>query len=532
MLVVGCSTGADPGESSLEAPGLGGDPGNDATPVPVDPTLAVRDIGGWGLSYALIPAEGAAFGDVDADGWDDIVISGKTSTFVLRNRGDGSFYPMQVLEHDGEGLGLPYLLDLTGDGVRDLLLSREAGPIVFRGYTNGGFREIPEYLPMPEDELQQSVATYGDFDSDGVMDVYLGRLVMFDTESGDAFGDAFPEGSCPTEEEFEGIIIEEQPAAADALLSRSPDGWIDRTANTGVGVPLYTQAAMVVDLDGDGNLDLLVGTEGIRKDAVYFGDGKGGFIERGVALGMDRETSAMGYDAVDIDNDGDLDVYVTDEKVPDGDKLYLQEADGTFTYATMDRGLHGTTLGTGWGVGFHDLDNDMDLDLFVANGLPLLGCPGGEQLNGLYFNDGTGHFTMYDPIAGSGMLANFNSRAAAFSDIDHDGDLDILVANVDAAPTLLRNDLAPATNSWLHIRLVHPTLSPAVGTRVLVTAGGKTLRRDVKGTYSYGGSSTEVLHFGLGPNQTVSKIEVRWPDGSEQTVGVTAAKQFLTVTKE
>ncbi|MFT5434027.1 MAG: hypothetical protein ACI9OJ_004739, partial [Myxococcota bacterium] len=112
-------------------------------------------------------------------------------------------------------------------------------------------------------------------------------------------------------------------------------------------------------------------------------------------------------------------------------------------------------------------------------------------------------------------------------DIDRDGDLDILVSNINSAPTLLRNDLEGG--HWLQLELVHPTLSPVVGAIVTLQSGGRTQRRWIAGTSSYGGSSGRHVHFGLGEATMASDIRVRWPDGTEQLVGDLAADQFVRV---
>jgi hypothetical protein len=124
-----------------------------------------------------------------------------------------------------------------------------------------------------------------------------------------------------------------------------------------------------------------------------------------------------------------------------------------------------------------------------------------------------------------------NSRAAVFADIEHDGDVDVLISNIAAPPTLMRNDL-PSKGNWLGIRLRHPTLSPAIGSRVTLRLGDRRLRRDVKGTVSYGGSSSRVIHVGLGQFTEAEEVEVRWPDGTLQSIGTLAANQIVEIAME
>ncbi len=404
----------------------------------------------------------------------------------------------------------------------DLLLVLDVGATLWRGWGNGAFER---WVDLPGGgAFLQSVATFGDFDGDGHHDLYLSRMSVSDDEHGSGFVE-FEEGYCPTIEELEGHVNHDTPAT-DILVLRRGDGWEDATDRLGLGAPSYTQAAMVADLDGDFRLDLLVGTEGIREDYAYFGAGSEvAMSERGVSGGMDELTSAMGYDAVDIDRDGDLDLYVTDILGGAGDKVYVQENDG-WRLATSELGFDKTKEGTGWGVGFADFDHDADLDAFVVNGQPGLdGCPGGEQEN-YYFVNAGGTYSWFEPPKGSGLDAVENSRAAVFSDIDNDGDLDALVSNVAGAPQLLRNDMA--SGGWLKVFLRHPTLRPVVGARLELTVDGVVLRRDVHGTPSYGGTSTEDIHFGLG-EATGGMLVVWWPDGSKTDVGAVQANTRVIV---
>jgi hypothetical protein len=182
----------------------------------------------------------------------------------------------------------------------------------------------------------------------------------------------------------------------------------------------------------------------------------------------------------------------------------------------------------GWGVGLHDFDNDGDLDIFIANGSPSEGGSG-EQTNDFFLNDGTGQYSRAEPDAGSGLEALHNSRVAVFSDVDRDGDIDVLVSNEGSAPTLLRNDMA--TGRWLQVHLRHPHLSPVVGARIVVTAGTKTFRRWVKGTPSFGGSSTRWVHVGLGNAPSIDSVTVHWPDGTEQVVNSPDLDTFIEIAK-
>ncbi|MEC8024939.1 MAG: CRTAC1 family protein [Myxococcota bacterium] len=501
---------------------VGTDPGPPG-PAPAETSdWAFRNITDWaGVSVPSASEQGASFIDADRDGIDDIVLPGQGQTTIFRGRGDGSFYPFTIIEHPGILVSYPYVLDWSRDGIDDLVLADESGVSLARAIGDGTYEWVGDLLR--DGSLAATVVSFADFNNDQQLDLYMGRMNVFDPDD-PLFGD---EAECGAPGDVEGII-NRAPAAIDAVLYSNNTGWGYASGDTGLLLPLYTQAVTAADIDMDGTMDLLVGTEGMRPDVVFRGNADGTFTDLTAISGMTLPTSAMGYEVVDIDSDGDLDIYVTDEDTDVGDKLYIQVSPGKYIAETKERGLSITRQFTGWGIGLHDLDHDADLDLFVANGIPLGGCPGGEQENLLFLGETGGYFERLIPPPGGGLDAVLNSRAAVFSDIDLDGDLDILVSNVGTVPTLLRNDL-PRAGSWLQILLQHPTLSPVVGASITLSAGGITHRRAIHGTPSYGGSSTQWLHFGLGNTSTANDVTIQWPDGSTKALGTVKTNQRITV---
>lgn len=453
--------------------------------------------------------DGATVLDFDEDGYDDVLLPGVGALQAFRNRGDATFEPAGSFPHPGEDGLYAYAVDLTGDGRPEIVYIASMQNYVFMVDKSGALTEIPGLLPPRGMDALATVMTFGDFDTDGAAELYFAREMWSEESRG-----------ADVEPHTLGIV--------DRYVVRRGPVFIDRTAEVGMTLALPSLAAMTIDLDGDGNLDLLLGSREDR-DAVYLGDGHGGFEEVSVALGMVELTAAMGYDAADVDDDGDIDLMVSDTSLK-GHTFYRGLGDGTFESAGPQVGLDATANFTGWGVGLHDFDHDGDLDMFVANGHPCIGCVGGELENHLLWNDGYGHFTLAEPAGDSGLWVIRNSRGAAFSDFDRDGDLDVLVRNTDGAPTLLRNEIE-RRGHWLQVRLVDPVFAPPVGAVVTVKADGKSVLRRVKGTPSWGGSSTQWLHFGLAGAEHVEQIEVRWPDGAVETLEGRAVDQFVTVAR-
>ncbi|MFT5431424.1 MAG: hypothetical protein ACI9OJ_002120 [Myxococcota bacterium] len=514
-LAVGCSSpdeSPDPTDTSVDV----------VEPRPIPPTeaphLVFRDITAWaGLDFpGNATATGASFIDLDGDGDDDLLIGGPEGTHVLHNRGDGSFERGQVIDADPPMVHT-YGIELTGDDRMDVLLIHELGAEVWQN-TAEGLVSRRDILLFEDLVLQPGVATFGAFGPSG-HDLFLGRSVIKDDGNSEPTG---PQG--------------EEIAAPDALFRRASGSFADVTEAVGLALdPLNTLSAMTVDLDDDGLLDLIIGTQHDVPDRYLKLGADGRFADAGELWGLVNpmdiplaSTSAMGFDAADVDGDGDLDLYLTDDNPAYGDRLYLKGDDGKFHYATVSAGLEDTRVGVGWGVGLHDFDHDGDVDLFVANGRRFYPADvsGPEQENTFFHGDGAGHFERVSPPGGSGLEAIEQSFGAVFSDIDNDGDIDVLIQNANKAPTLLRND--GASGNWLQLELRHPTLRPAVGAIVTATVGPTITRRWVKGTPSFGGSSSEVVHFGLG-EASEATVSVRWPDGtvSPDTVLKTNQRHIL-----
>ena len=489
------------------------------TPPPVvrpveSAALAFRDIGAWAaLTEPGLPS-GWTFIDLDDDGFDDLFRPAEESSFLLRNRGDGSFEPVGSVQH-GELAQFAYAVDLTGDAREDLLVITSGGARLYENNGDTSLTPRPDRLNLDSGGDLWTVATFGDYFNKGHLDIFVAGLATHESLERAGGG------------EFQG------DPAPDRLFRG--DDLTDITGSAGIDTLVHTLSAFSTDIDGDGNVDLIVGTEGNAPDRYYLSDGKGRFTESSASLGIDAavdltlaSTSAMGFDGADIDGDFDLDFMVTDNHVELGSRLYVQTSPGKFEYRTMQAGMEATRFHVSWGVGLHDFDHDGDVDCLLANGMfySSPGSQGGPQENLLYLNDGGGHFTRFEPPSGSGLSLLHTSQGALFADLDHDGDLDALIMNEEGPPQVLRNDMA--SGNWLQLYLVDPARMPAVGAIVTFLDGGEPFaRRWIHGTPSYGGSSSKWLHVGLAGRERVD-VEIQWPGGEKQT-GTLDANQFKTV---
>jgi hypothetical protein len=293
------------------------------------------------------------------------------------------------------------------------------------------------------------------------------------------------------------------------------------------------------DLDADGWPDIYVANDSVP-NLLFRNNRDGTFSEEGLVSGVafsgdGREQAGMGVDAGDYDGDGRLDLVVTNFS-DDYNTLYENSAEGFFTDVAHAAGIGLATMRyLGWGVGLVDLDNDGLLDLFVANGhvYPDIDAHGiGTtflQRNQIFRNVGNKRFRDVTAEAGSGLSIERSSRGAAFGDYDNDGDIDVLVINMNDRPTLLRNDTAP-DNHWVTFRLVGAGGNrDAIGARVTVTSGGRAQIAEVRGGGSYLSHNDLRAHFGLGDADRVSRLEVRWPGGAVETIDGLDADRFYVV---
>jgi enediyne biosynthesis protein E4 len=488
---------------------------------------------------------GAAFFDYDRDGDLDALIvngsmreriesGGDAMVGLFQNDGAGHFRDVTAASgfaRRGWGSGV-CIADIDNDGADDVYVTAFGADAVWRNTGKGTFADVTTRAGIDETGWGTSCA-FADYDRDGDLDLYVANYVKFDA--------SIPARGATANCRFMATDVfcgpKRLPGDPDVLYRNNGDGtFSDVSTSAGIVDPGYYGFGVVfTDLTGDGWPDIFVANDSVP-NLFFRNRGNGTFVEDGLASGTalsgdGRPQAGMGADAGDFNNDGLIDLVVTNFS-HDYNTLYEAGPAGIFTdrsYATGIASTAGPYLG--WGVKFVDLDNDGRLDIFIANGhvYPQVDAHGlGTrylQRKQVFLNDGKRflHATME---IGGGLLLEKSSRGAAFGDYDNDGDIDVLVINMNDRPTLLRND-SPPSNHWITIRLTGTKSNrDGIGARIKVEAGKRVQTSIVRGDGSYLSHSDVRAHFGLAEATRIDRIEIRWPSGLVETATGLAANQF------
>jgi tetratricopeptide (TPR) repeat protein len=481
---------------------------------------------------------GVALFDYDDDGWLDLYFvngcplpfdrqSPPRPNMLYRNRGDGTFE--EVTERAGvagRGYGMGCAVgDFDNDGHDDLFVTGLSQTVLYRNRGDGTFEDVTNRAGVSSSRWT-TAAGFADLDGDGDLDLVVVTYVEADPEDVVECRDKSGKPIHCQPERF--------PAQFDQLFCNNGDGtFTDVSREAGIEIPQGKGLGLAIaDLDGDGRLDLFVANDGT---ANFLFRNRGGlhFEEVGLTAGVAYDgtghpTASMGVVAEDLNGDGRIDLFHTN---------FINQANtlrwnlgGQFVDATLAANLAAPSRSrTGFGTVALDVDNDGTLDLFVANGhtddQPWLNTPMAQTAQ-LFLGREHGRFAWAGPEVSPYFSRPVVGRGVAAGDLDNDGRVDLVVVHRDAPAAVLRN--VSRSGHWLGLRLrgTRSARSP-VGARVVCRAGGRSAVRWVTSGTSYLSASDPRLWFGLGSARSVEYLEVRWPSGRVQAWSNLPADQIL-----
>jgi enediyne biosynthesis protein E4 len=512
--------------------------------------------GGVDHKRYIIEAKGSglAFFDYDNDGWLDIYLTngtrldekwapGKAPTSQLfKNNRDGTFTNVTEksgLARTGWQTGV-CVGDYDNDGWDDLFCCFWGHNILFRNNGDGTFSDVTRKAGLYNEQVRWGAGcTFLDYDRDGSLDLFVCNYVKFDLEQAAANSGA---ASC----QWKGIPVMCGPRGligdTNLLYHNNGDGtFTDVSEKAGILKPgaRFSITAVSYDFDNDGWPDIYVAVDS-EPSMLFHNNHDGTFTDIGVIAGCayseaGHEQAGMGVAVGDYDCDGWFDIFKTNF-TDDTCNLYHNNGDGTFSDVTFPSGIAVNSRYVAWGCGFLDYDNDGWADLMQINGHvypEIAGHEVGQTYKNpriVYRNMGNGQFKDVSAAMGPGISEHFSSRGAAFGDYDNDGDVDVLVLNMNDLPSLLRNDGGNKQN-WIKIKLIGTKCNrTAIGARVRVVTGEHAQMDEVHSGSSVMSQGDLRLHFGIGKAETVDIIEVKWPTtGKLERFPQVKANQILTI---
>lgn len=514
---------------------------------------------------------GVAAEDFDGDGLPDILLLGGAGNKLFRNMGDGRFSDVTAkagIRYRGpDGFPgeprQPLLADLDNDGDQDIVITYvNDNHRVYSNNGNGTFTDVSDTAALGGRGSVAGAACTFDYDGDGLLDLYI------------CYYGAYLDGARPS-------LIRNNKNGLPNKLFRNMGNFTfkDVTEQSGTGNSGWSQAVSHTDIDGDGRQDLIVAND-FGSNAYLRNNGDGTFTDLAEAWGAADSSNSMNVGITDLNGDLVPDVYISNILIMVKDEKYVLptaqtqmkfnpdklatmrviEANNLFTSKTGEGGFAGyglsdavgrgyTSTGWAWDADFFDFDNDGDDDLYCVNGLNeynlykqttryedaegqafvVQNSARDRDANVFFVNEG-GKLNNRGEASGADLLGN--SRAAAYLDLEGDGDLDIVVGNYHLPATLYRNNAETLGNNHLRIKLIgdpaKKTNRDAIGARILVRFDGKTVWREVSGGIGYQSLHPKEQHVGLG-KATAAEVTIRWPNGDQQVLKNLSAGKLHTI---
>jgi enediyne biosynthesis protein E4 len=441
---------------------------------------------------------------------------------LFRNNGSGKFTDVT----DTAGLAgdlfsmAAIAADYDNDGNVDLLVTGFGKAVLYRNRGNGTFEDVSAKAGVRVSGWSIGAA-WLDYDRDGCTDVFIGRYVKFDPEYRSYYAaDNYPGP------------LDYVPDTSVLLHNACNGTFTDVSAASGIGrVKGRAMGATAADFDGDGYPDIYVANDK-TENFLFHNQKDGSFreiaLEAGAAYGQNGEnTSAMGPVFQDFDQDGRVDLWVSDARF---DRLLKNAGELHFEDVTQGAGISQFSAQyVSWGTGVHDLDNDGRVDLFLVHGGLIHMIP---QEHSVFRNLGGWKFEDVSGTAGPFFTQKTVGRGAAFGDYDNDGRMDAFIVNL-GSPAFLLHNVSPAAGHWLSVNLVgHKSNRDGIGAVVEVVAGGKTQTQQRFAGSGYLSQDDPRVHFGLGAAGKADRVTITWPAGARQVLENVAADRVITVEEQ
>jgi enediyne biosynthesis protein E4 len=504
--------------------------------------------------------------DFDRDGWPDFYVTNSADgslNRLYRNQHDGTFKDVAGelgvadVNRAGTGVSMGAVWgDYDNDGYEDLFVYKYGRPELFHNDGGKGFTPVSGKAGLPE-WVNANTAVWLDYDRDGRLDLFVPGYWSEDVDL------SHLKTTKIMPESFEYA----ENGGRKYLFHNLGDGRFEEVSEKlGIKSRRWTLASAAADLSGSGFPDLFLANDyGIPQ--LYVNKGGKQFVERGREAGVARTPkSGMNASFGDIFNDGRLSIYKTNISEPgvlvQANDLWVPKqpaASGELAYEDLATSLGVDLGGWSWGAQFGDLNNDGTLDLFLTNGYvsagerssywydfaviavghsaiigdaanwpPMKGRSlSGYQRKRVWLNDGLGRFTDVAQVVG--VTDTYDGRAVALADLFNRGVLDVIVANQKGPLLIYKNAVQPGRH-WIEVALQATSSNrSAIGTRVELQWSGRTQVQEVGGGNGFSSQNDRRIHYGLGSSTTIDRVQIRWPSGKTQTIAHPAVDQLLTV---